>query len=717
MDVNEQFNVEPFDYELTKIDLDELDLDLDQNDAYLLHAFDSSISEIDESVISIPQRLKRAQRMRALSKRYAILRKMKSQRMAPAERLMQRARKAALTAIRLRIAGKAFNKFQDLPINQKLAIDQQIARRYGSKLHITIDRIARKFLPRIKKKEMERLNRARKVHEEKECYYDGTTLDDFDGSLENEKKQKGIFGVKDLMLTTIGAKKKIRLKRDIFEARKSAYDSEGGNEGDDHIINQLRKASMARGEYHSVTWKDGSASQVHPHHAKMALTTYAKMLSRSGPGYTGKEKQQFIKNLGKDENSFYDTIGIHEDLKYIPKLSGKKEKTKVSNFPKGLQDTGRPFLELPGKSAQLPYGVGPSVGHLNPSNTFGEEESPLELRRRLVRKRGGNPNFKPKAPKVIRRSVSGELRKVKSLSSNTLKPRSSGQRSVGNKITISARTLRRGNSIREENESRSVNKLGYYKNLHKLASEPRPNESREEWIIRKTKLEKKIKQLGGKIQEALFEKAIKYNFSPDIIFEVYFRGLEETLSEEIAFNRVNSFINNGFASEMDSDLMEAQKTIWIPSTTKRKGHYRIIHYNPKLDEEHGAGEIGTDELVAQYTKDTPGQEIVRDERYIAKLPWNEEEKVPEIKKILAGIREEFEYDKAHEILTSSGYKHIKTTTGKKNLPIHVYANKEKEIHLHMNKHMGREYVGHARFRHTGTSASTLKGFSTGIQSE
>jgi hypothetical protein len=75
---------------------------------------------------------------------------------------------------------------------------------------------------------------------------------------------------------------------------------------------------------------------------------------------------------------------------------------------------------------------------------------------------------------------------------------------------------------------------------------------------------------------SLFKKS-EYSHIPfDTLKEVYQRGYKESLSEQAAFNRVNSFIYGGAAAELDEDLTEDGKGYKNPTgglTQKGRDHY------------------------------------------------------------------------------------------------------------------------------------------------
>ena len=299
-------------------DLDVTNLDPHKDDAYFLHVIgrehldaddpdavepqdnvEESADPVDESeqideagVFSASRRMKLSMRMRRMAKRYARIRQIKAKRMAPADRLKYRARKAALMSIRKRIIGKN-KKYEDLPRTQKISIDQQIARRFGKKLSARVTMLSTRLLPMIRKKEMERLATARSAPT-------------------SQPKTEGDMNKDNLNLSPVNnSTKKKRMFEELFlEARKSAAADQGA-EGDLNIIYQLRKVQRL-GAAFKVTWTDGTKTPVSIQHAVKAQDVYKKMMN--SPGVSGAQKQRFVRKLGKDEKSFMSAI--KEDMYY-----------------------------------------------------------------------------------------------------------------------------------------------------------------------------------------------------------------------------------------------------------------------------------------------------------------------------------------------------------------------------------------------------------------
>jgi len=72
---------------------------------------------------------------------------------------------------------------------------------------------------------------------------------------------------------------------------------------------------------------------------------------------------------------------------------------------------------------------------------------------------------------------------------------------------------------------------------------------------------------------SLYKKSEQSGISFDTLLEVYKRGFAASLDEQLAFNRVNSFIAGGAATEIDKDLLE-KRGLWDNIHAKRE---RIKH--------------------------------------------------------------------------------------------------------------------------------------------
>ena len=100
---------------------------------------------------------------------------------------------------------------------------------------------------------------------------------------------------------------------------------------------------------------------------------------------------------------------------------------------------------------------------------------------------------------------------------------------------------------------------------------------------------------------SLYKKS-EYSHIPfDTLKEVYQRGYSESLSEQVAFNRVNSFIYGGKAVELDEDLTE-KRGLWDNIWAKRR---RIANGSGEHMRKPGSKGAPTDKsLKDSQTEDT-----------------------------------------------------------------------------------------------------------------
>ena len=115
---------------------------------------------INERVLTLLQRRKAALKMRRLRFRIARARKLKKKRMASTDMLVRRARRAARTFIRKRIAGKQGANYASLSPSQKIQIDKRVEKKAAF-----INKIAKRLLPKVKQAELKRLRAARSKKE------------------------------------------------------------------------------------------------------------------------------------------------------------------------------------------------------------------------------------------------------------------------------------------------------------------------------------------------------------------------------------------------------------------------------------------------------------------------------------------------------------------------------------------------------------------------
>ncbi|MEK9696739.1 MAG: hypothetical protein VW270_13340, partial [Candidatus Poseidoniales archaeon] len=178
--------------------------------------------ELDEAPLNFQQRQKIAMRMKRLAPRMKRLRAIKKKRMATPARLQYRARKAALNILRRRAAGSRGEKYASLSRTDKINIDRQLQNRYkGPALRKLVDRFAKRMMPAVRRKEMERLKKARSTKKEE--------IDIRFESFITEREDKDIGDRKGNQPAKYhtGLKKSTKVKRDAqFQKQASMDDSD-----------------------------------------------------------------------------------------------------------------------------------------------------------------------------------------------------------------------------------------------------------------------------------------------------------------------------------------------------------------------------------------------------------------------------------------------------------------------------------------------------------
>jgi len=107
--------------------------------------------EIDEA-LTYKQRIQRKMIMRRHRPKMIRAKRMMARRKAPEKNIAQRARKAAIRAIRKRVAGKKGVQYYKLTPQEKIMVDQRVAKKQA-----IVNRIAKRMLPVMRKAELIRL--------------------------------------------------------------------------------------------------------------------------------------------------------------------------------------------------------------------------------------------------------------------------------------------------------------------------------------------------------------------------------------------------------------------------------------------------------------------------------------------------------------------------------------------------------------------------------
>ena len=115
---------------------------------------------LDEAVLTLQQRRKRALTMRKFKNKIKLARQKSMRKAATMEKLKNRARKKAINIIRAKVAGKKGANYNQLSPGEKMMIDKRVAKKKA-----VINKIAKRMIPTLRKLDLQRLS-GKKVNEE-----------------------------------------------------------------------------------------------------------------------------------------------------------------------------------------------------------------------------------------------------------------------------------------------------------------------------------------------------------------------------------------------------------------------------------------------------------------------------------------------------------------------------------------------------------------------
>ena len=520
--------------ELQNMSNDELDLqdsDVLMLDIILDSDEESKKEETNEAVLSIQTRQKFAQRMKSLAKKFARLRQMKAKTMPANARLRMRARKAALMALRVRATGRKDLNYAALSKSQRIAVDTALIQRFGKKLKSSVNALAKRIMPMIRKKAQENVKNARSVKEsfvfEEKKSKEGTPQD-----VATDKKQAAKRGmsVGDWEKTKADSKHDSPLNidpnkldtmkidptmndrtapnpkhghlsrnrklqhyvRSVDEGRKSAADKDARDAGDTNIIYQMRKTINSRGE-HETVFADGHKVHISVNDAKKLLAKFEALRLPA-------DKHKFTIAAGASAKSFHDVMSHG-----IP-----KDKPKISLG-------GRQFNE---------FYLG--VGRTRTVSPYDKDEPPGTRNIGEVSKDEDRPED-PNMSRPLSQKLDVLLRLGLSSTDDLQKYR---------------RALRSSKKHALQSPQMREALANLLDKLIDLTTKDPATYSRVRYNVM------------NKEANSLLRKAEESGLPVEIIYEVFTRGFEVNNNVNEAFNRVNSFIAGGKAANLDSDLIE-----------------------------------------------------------------------------------------------------------------------------------------------------------------
>jgi protein-tyrosine-phosphatase len=148
---------------------------------------------LDEAVLSVAQRRKKALAAKRYKSRLSFARKRQSKRMASTKRIAKRSARAAIRLMRRRLAGKKGLNYSNLSAGEKSAIDKRVQARKG-----VLKKLAKRLAPKVRRAEIARL---RTRNESFDIYFD-KYLQEMDASIQVNSLEE-VYAIVDKFLDSI----------------------------------------------------------------------------------------------------------------------------------------------------------------------------------------------------------------------------------------------------------------------------------------------------------------------------------------------------------------------------------------------------------------------------------------------------------------------------------------------------------------------------------
>jgi protein-tyrosine-phosphatase len=148
---------------------------------------------LDEAVLSVAQRRKKALAAKRYKSRLSFARNRQSKRMASTKRIAKRSARAAIRLMRRRLAGKKGLNYSKLSAGEKSAIDKRVQARKG-----VLKKLAKRLAPKVRRAEISRL---RTRNESFDIYFD-KYLQEMDTSIQVNSLEE-VYAIVDKFLDSI----------------------------------------------------------------------------------------------------------------------------------------------------------------------------------------------------------------------------------------------------------------------------------------------------------------------------------------------------------------------------------------------------------------------------------------------------------------------------------------------------------------------------------
>ena len=164
------------DYDPTDEELDDILNEIEDDDLFWEWDEDDDFElGLDEAPLTMQQRMKRRLLMKRLAPRIARKRALKMKKRAGKDQLVKRSRRAALLLLKKKVAGDKGKNYKELSPSEKIGIDRLVQKRLPM-----VGKIAKRLLPKMTKKETERMRNRSKTNENFELFIERKVAQDPD---------------------------------------------------------------------------------------------------------------------------------------------------------------------------------------------------------------------------------------------------------------------------------------------------------------------------------------------------------------------------------------------------------------------------------------------------------------------------------------------------------------------------------------------------------
>tara|TARA_Y100000310_G_scaffold86612_1_gene83477 strand:- start:602 stop:2704 length:2103 start_codon:yes stop_codon:yes gene_type:complete len=309
---------------------------------------DEAFEEIEEDrkPLTVVQRLRRRQVMRRSKFKLQRARKIKSKKLATGDQLQKRSRKAAIATVRKRVAGKKGENFKNLAPGDKASVERRVASKGA-----LVNKLARRLMPQIRKKEQARLKQVRsrktnegaetniaqgkatdsrekmaKRHADEKARNRDKSLSDIDRAKAKDKRNLRLTAKEAIIAKSEKSGIPVMTLVEVFKRGQAAYTLNDKQTRQQHAfarVNSFIAGGKAREmdiELDEVWWDKVIAKldQIsHPKDYGKMVTAYAELMRQ--------EKYKKRPNMAADQVAReYRGVSVREFIKYINTLVAKK---------------------------------------------------------------------------------------------------------------------------------------------------------------------------------------------------------------------------------------------------------------------------------------------------------------------------------------------------------------------------------------------------------